>query len=62
MTRQDQEMASGPIADCRESLTIPSRQIRTYSQTCLKTLIKKTKEIFDKKKAMLRSDLGYRLL
>ena len=61
-TRQDQEMNSGPNADRREWLTIPNKKTRTNSQTCLKTLLKKTQEIFDKKKAMLRSDLGYRLL
>ena len=61
-TRQDQEITSGPIADCRESLTIPNRQIKTDSQTCLKTLLRKTQEVFDKTKSMLRSELGYRLL
>jgi hypothetical protein len=45
-TSQDQEMNSGPIADRRESLTIPNRQIKADSQTCLKTLSKKTQEIF----------------
>jgi hypothetical protein len=41
-TIQDQEMNSGPIADCRESLTIPNKHIKAESQTCLKTLSKKT--------------------
>jgi hypothetical protein len=45
-TRQDQEITSGPIADRRESLTIPNRQIQADSPTCLKTLLKKTQEIF----------------
>ena len=45
-TSQDQEMNSCPIVDRRESLTIPNRQIKTDSQTCLKTLSKKTQEIF----------------
>jgi hypothetical protein len=62
MTKQDQEMALGPITNRRESLTILSKNIITDSQTCLKTLIKKTQEIFDKKKAMFRSYLGYRLV
>ena len=59
MTRQDQEMAFVPIANRRESLTIPSRQIKEDSPTCLKTLLKKTQEIFGQKKAKLKSDLGY---
>jgi hypothetical protein len=46
MTSQDQEMTFGPIADRRDSLTIPKRQIKADSQTCLKTLLKKTQEIF----------------
>ena len=61
-TSQDQEMNLGPIVDHRESLTIPNRKIKADSQTCLKTLSKKTQEIFYKKKAMLKSNLSYRLL
>jgi hypothetical protein len=61
-TIQYQEMTSSPIADCKESLTIPNRQIKSNSQACLKTLLKKTQEIFDQKKDMLKSYLGYRVL
>jgi hypothetical protein len=43
MTRQDQEMASSPITSHRESLTIPSRQIKEHSPTCIKTLFTKNK-------------------
>jgi hypothetical protein len=39
-----------PTMDRKDSLTIPNKQIRTDSKTHLKTLMKKTKEIFDKKK------------
>jgi hypothetical protein len=45
-TRQDQEITSGPITDRMESLTIPNRQIQVDSPTCLKTLLKKTQEMF----------------
>jgi hypothetical protein len=45
-TSQDQETKSGPITDCKESLTIPNRNIKADSQTCLKTLPKKIQEIF----------------
>jgi hypothetical protein len=45
-TRQGQEMDSGPIKDHKESLTIPNMQIKVDSQNCLKTLSKKTQEIF----------------
>ena len=61
-TSQDQEMNSGPIVDRKESLTIPNRDIKVDSQTCLKNLLKKTQAIFDQKKSMLKSDLGYILL
>ena len=61
-TRHDQEMNSGPNADRRESLIIPSKQIKEDSPTCLKTLLKKTQEIFCQKKAKRKSDLGYKLL
>jgi hypothetical protein len=61
-TIQDQEMNSGPNADHKESLIIPSRQIKEDSRTCLKTLSIKQKKSFDAKKAMMRSELGYRLL
>jgi hypothetical protein len=61
-TSQYQEMTSHQIANRRGSLTIPNRQIKEDSQTCLKTLLKKTQEIFYEKKAMLGSDLGYILL
>jgi hypothetical protein len=61
-TRQDQKMAFGPITYCRESLKTPNRKIKVDSPTCLKTLLKKTQEIFDQNKDKLKSDLCYRLL
>jgi hypothetical protein len=61
-TSEDQEMNSGPNVDPRESMTIPNRKIKEDSQTCLKTLSNKTQEFFYKKKDMLKSNLGYKLL
>ena len=61
MTSQDQEMNSGPNIDRRESLIVPNRQIKADSQTCLRTLLKKTQEMFGQKKDKLKSDLCYRL-
>jgi hypothetical protein len=61
-TRQGHEMDFGSIVDRRESLTTPSKNIKVDSPTCLKTLLKKTQEIFDQNKSKLKSNLGYRLL
>jgi hypothetical protein len=54
MTSKDQEMASGLSADHEEWLTTTQKMIEEDSQTCLKTLLQKSRGKFlTKKKSVL---------